>query len=381
MVALKNVADIEDDDIVSAVRSMGFYEDLADYVALLMTLSLLFPTAAMVRYIVSEKEHRQKELLKMMSVTEADIGWAWFASFFMVHFVSSALLTLVSKQLYAQASMALLFLFWITSLTAIIVLAMLVGSVFSRTPRATFVALLIIFFGYFATLAEDFATGDPTNLRLVSLHPMATFSYGFRTIGRLEDTGEGLSFDNMNYTDYESGMTFANILRFLFFDNVLWGTLTWYFNRVVPPSYGQPLPIYFLFLRSYWFPSSQEAKVSTLDKASATICDNPDVPVEKLTDATLSQAREGKSIEIHKLKKTFRNNKVAIDELSLSIYSGQITALLGVNGRYSTENLSALSIESVGGYEQQKTLFVAFSNLSFIHYCQQAPESPRLSMC
>ena len=350
VVALKNVADIEDDDIVSSARSMGFYEDLSDYVALLMTLSLLFPTAAMVRYIVSEKEHRQKELLKMMSVTEADIGWAWFSSFFMVHFVSSALLTLVSKQLYAQASMALLFLFWITSFTAIIVLAMLVGSVFSRAPRATFVGLLIIFFGYFTTLAEDFATGDPTNLRLVSLHPMAAFSYGFRVIGRLEDTREGLSFDNMNDSAlFISGMNFAKILRFLFFDTVLWGSLAWYLNRVVPPSYGQPLPLYFLFLRSYWFPSSQESKVSAIDKTSATICDNPGVPVERLSDVTLSQAREGKSIEIHKLKKKF-GKKIAIDELSLSIYSGQITALLGVNGWYNIETLSSHSIESVGGH-------------------------------
>ena len=267
----------------------------------------------------------------MMSVTEADIEWAWYSTFFLVHFVSSVLLTLVSKQLYQEADIALLFLFWMFSFNAIIVLAMLVGSVFSRTPRATFVGLLVMLMGYFTTIAEDFATGDPTNLRLVSLHPMAAFSYAFRAIGRLEDTGEGLSFDTMNDTDYESGYTFADILRYLFFDSVLWGTLTWYLNRVIPPSYGQALPVYFLFLPSFWFPSMRGSKVDVAENSSATNY-NPEVPVEKVSDATRLQAREGKSIEIHKLKKKF-GDKVAIDELSLSIYNGQITALLGVNGR------------------------------------------------
>lgn len=342
ILALKNAADIEDDDIVSAVRSVGFYEQLADFVALLMTLGFLYPAAAMIRYVVAEKAQRQKELLKMMSVTESDIGWSWFSSFFLFHTVSTIFLTLVSKKLYQDADMALLFLFWILALTSIIVLAMLVGSVFSRTPLATFVGLLVFFFGYFTTLAEDFATGDPTNLRLVSLHPMAAFSYAFREIGRLEDSGEGLTFSTMHETYYESEYTFAQILRYLFFDSVLWGTVTWYLNRVIPPSYGQPLPVYFLFLPSYWFPSIFRGSKVMDTNVSATTNDDPNIPVEPVTDATRLQASEGKSIEIHNLKKKF-GDKVAIDELNLSFYNGQITALLGVNGAGKTTTINVLT--------------------------------------
>lgn len=51
----------------------GFFADLAGYGPLLMTLGLLYPVAAMVGYITREKELRQKELMKMMSVTESDM--------------------------------------------------------------------------------------------------------------------------------------------------------------------------------------------------------------------------------------------------------------------------------------------------------------------
>ncbi len=48
----------------------GFYAVVAPYVPLLLVLGLLYPFAAMVRGIVQEKEMRQKELMKMMSVSE-----------------------------------------------------------------------------------------------------------------------------------------------------------------------------------------------------------------------------------------------------------------------------------------------------------------------
>ena len=48
----------------------GFYAVVSPYVPLLLVLGLLFPFASMVRGIVQEKEMRQKELMKMMSVSE-----------------------------------------------------------------------------------------------------------------------------------------------------------------------------------------------------------------------------------------------------------------------------------------------------------------------
>ena len=51
----------------------GFFADIADYAPLLVLLGLLYPVAAMVGYVTREKELRQKELMKMMSVTESNM--------------------------------------------------------------------------------------------------------------------------------------------------------------------------------------------------------------------------------------------------------------------------------------------------------------------
>lgn len=51
----------------------GFFADIADFAPLLVLLGLLYPVAAMIGYVVREKELRQKELMKMMSVTESDM--------------------------------------------------------------------------------------------------------------------------------------------------------------------------------------------------------------------------------------------------------------------------------------------------------------------
>jgi ABC-type multidrug transport system ATPase subunit len=55
------------------------------------------------------------------------------------------------------------------------------------------------------------------------------------------------------------------------------------------------------------------------------------IPYEPVSDVLKRQSADGKSIEIHDLRKVF-GEKAAVDGLNLSIYSGQITALLGHNG-------------------------------------------------
>lgn len=48
-------------------------------------------------------------------------------------------------------------------------------------------------------------------------------------------------------------------------------------------------------------------------------------------------------IQIRELRKTFRNKKVAVRDLSLNIYKDQITVLLGHNGAGKTTTMSMLT--------------------------------------
>ena len=282
----------------------------------------------MVRYIVLEKQLKQKELMKMMSVLESDIGMSWFASFAGFHLLTSVVASAMTTQLYANSSFVLLLIFWIFTMIAIISFAFFIAAFFTNATRATLISLLIFFIGYFLTLVFDFQEDDQTYIALVSLHPVAAFGYGLQEIGRLEDLAVGLTVDTATNTDNASGYTFLNTLINLAVDCVFWGLLGWYANRVVPSEFGQPLPLYFPFTLSYWCPGRVQSHV--LEDSSEESNDEG-VLIEEVSKTLKDQRKQGKSIEIRNLRKTF-GEKTAVDDLSLSIYSGQITALLGHNG-------------------------------------------------
>ena len=283
----------------------------------------------MLRYIVLEKELRQKELMKMMSVTESDIGWSWFMTFFIYHLFTGTGSAILTAQLYSNSSLFLIWLFWIFTMTSIICFCMCLSTLFTKATRVTMVGVLLFFVGYFLTLAVDSQQDNLGTISLASLHPVGAFAFGMQEIGRLEDLSVGLTVDSMNSTDSPSGYTFLSTLSTQLFACVVWGFLSWYLNRVMPSEYGRPLPFYFPFTMSYWFPGS--VKSHSVDEDFEEANNDAGVAIEPVSNALKDQAKQGKSIEIRNLRKVF-GEKTAVDGLSLSMYNGQITALLGHNG-------------------------------------------------
>jgi ABC-type glutathione transport system ATPase component len=68
---------------------------------------------------------------------------------------------------------------------------------------------------------------------------------------------------------------------------------------------------------------------------------NMEVPQEEVPDSFKQQIANNNCVDIRGLRKVFSTTsgvKVAVNDLSLTIYSGQITALLGHNGIYPHNN-------------------------------------------
>lgn len=185
--------------------------------------------------------------------------------------------------------------------------------------------------GVFLTLVVDYQDGDEGTIRILSLHPVTAFSYGLLTIGQLEDQGVGVTFDSISSTDNPSGYTFVNSLGSLMIDIVLWGVLGWYVNRVVSPDFGQALPWYFPFTATYWgCAKNAPSAIATADFAESDEAMNDSlVPIEGVSDAMRSNTDS--NIVIRHLGKKF-GDKTAVEDLSVTMYNGQVTALLGHNG-------------------------------------------------
>jgi ABC-2 family transporter protein len=283
---------------------------------LLITLGLLFPVASMINYVTQEKQKGQKELMKMMSVTESDIGWSWFSTFFLFNIVSATLTAGVSMALFENSKGSYLWIFWVITFVSITSFSVFLAAFASKSNRAVTLGLLLFLVGVFLTFAADFQEGNGGVIDLISLHPAGAMTYCLLEIGRLEDQGIGLQGSSVGSTDSPSGFTFNKGIQSLLINSVLWGVLSWYMNRVVKQDYGQALPLWFPVLRSYWTPNRDVPIQSSPDSIDEAY--NSSIPFEVV-------GRHGGSetgVEIRNLKKVF-GKTIAIDGLSLNMYGGK----------------------------------------------------------
>lgn len=165
-----------------AYEDSGFYSTIRTIGPLLVTMGFLYPVASMISYIAREKELRQKELMKMMSVKESDIGLSWFVTFLLFNIISATLTTGMSMILYESSQASYLFLFWIMTFLAVTVFSMSVAAISPKATRGVLIGLLLFLTGVFGTIAIpiNYRNDDGTLIGLITLHPVAAFTYGLQ---------------------------------------------------------------------------------------------------------------------------------------------------------------------------------------------------------
>ena len=297
----------------------------------------MYPMSSAVRSIVSEKELRQKELMKMMSITEFTIGWSWFVSLWIFYFLIGIGCTVVTALLYENSAIPVLFFFWQISLLAVLMFAKVIAAVNVKSTRATLISVLLFFCGYFTVQTVKYDESELGAIRGSSLHPVTAISFGIQMIGSLEDKGVGITRNTLRTTDNPSGYTMADCFQSLLADIVIWGLFSGYLNRVVKGEYGQALPWNYCFTKQYWFGTAD------VDESAVEESDSHDnIPMEPVSDVLKAQEEEGTCVAIRNLSKQF-DTKTAVDGLNLTMYNGQITALLGHNGAGKTVSLIFIS--------------------------------------
>ena len=209
---------------------------------------MLYAVAMSIKYITSEKESRQKELLKMMSVVETDIEYSWFVTFMLFNLISATVASMVSWFLFPGSSYGLLWIFWIACLTSMSLFSMALAATTSKATKGILLGLLVYLMGFFFFLVLD----SNSNRNFTTLHPVTTFCYGIKVLGYLADAEVGLTRETMYWTTFGTTYSLATVLLWFAKSMALWIFLTFYLNRVIPPEYGQALPPWFLLTSTYW---------------------------------------------------------------------------------------------------------------------------------
>lgn len=358
----------------------GFWGQIGDFFALLMIIALLYPLSNNIKSLVVEKETRVREGFMIMSL-RGDALWAsWMIHFLALVIPLAIALTIIGTLLFIYSDVIYIFLYFFMFLLASTSYTILISVMFSKSKSASIVGCLLFFGGYFVYIGLSSNTLiSRGQLMLACLHPATAFTYGTLAFREYEDSKIGVT----EYTYDETStykITFADTITMQAVNFFWLLVLAWYLAEVWPSEYGTSKPIYFLFQPSYWRGISQSWSryFGKNDRALQRVGDGSRVKsvemkqtasaevdhtagghseadyvikesltnVEAVPAALRSQVESHRCIDIKNLVKSFETatgTKMAVDGLDLTIYSEQITALLGHNGAGKTTLISMLT--------------------------------------
>lgn len=325
--------------------SSPFYESISNVFALLFILSYLYAISRILTVLIQEKESRSKEYMKILGVNEPAIFASWYLTYIIIYFIASVLQSIGGKiGIFANSDIVLLFFFFFFFSLSVLAFGYLISSLFSRARTGSFTGIVLFFLMYFISSALTPSTNLGSKSAACLLSPVA-LALGVDQLAKAESTGIGINFGNAN--ELVDNFTFNTCIGFLILDLLLYTILGLYFDRVLPKEFGTTEKWYFPISRAYWRGLRGKQKImaaAELDARGVPTVSNDHV--EPVSADLSNQEQNGDALVIKDIKKEFAvpgGTKVAVKGMSLSMYKGQITCLLGHNGAGKTTLISMLT--------------------------------------
>uniref|UniRef100_A0A665VHB5 ABC transporter domain-containing protein n=1 Tax=Echeneis naucrates TaxID=173247 RepID=A0A665VHB5_ECHNA len=278
---------------------------------LVLVLSFTYTSLNIVRAVVQEKERKLKEYMRMMGLSNWLHWSAWFLMFFLFLSISVFFVTLLLCIQVSFIQQTTDFFFSLCTLSANVAAA-----------AGGFIYFLSYLPYLFLWPRYDLLSHvQKVSACLISNVAMAM---GAQLIGMFEGKGTGIQWSNLfDSVTVDDDFSMAQVLALLLFDSVLYGLVAWYMEAVFPGEYGVPLPSYFFVLVKE--DAEKALKGEFIEEEPAGLISG---------------------IKIKHLVKEFKvGNKTrkAVRDLTLNMFEGQITVLLGHNGAGKTTTLSMLT--------------------------------------
>ena len=308
----------------------SFLNNVSFLLAFFFILTLMLPMCRMISQIVREKEEKIKENMHMMGLENTAFWCAWLSYYLLLYtLISLGISATFAYIIFSRSSFGWLFLlYWLFSLSCM-AYACLVSTIFSHSKSALIVGLLLFICGYFLYFAVDDFEASESSKVLASLIPNVALSLVMRNLVLYEKSLLGLNSDTIDekFNNYR----FSTGYWMIAVDTVIFAVLALYMEQVWPSEWGAKRPWYFLFTREFW-----TSKITQRNDFQEDFAKGDD------EEEVVAVADASKTMKIRKITKRF-GEMVAVDSLSLDIYHGQITAILGHNGAGKTTLVSMLT--------------------------------------
>ncbi|XP_043856125.1 phospholipid-transporting ATPase ABCA3-like [Dromiciops gliroides] len=325
-----------------------FVSVLENNFSLLLMLSFLCTSVFIIRAIVQEKERKLKEYMRIMGLNNWLHWSAWFSLYLLLFiFIISVMIIIFSLKVRYNVSVltksdpTLVFFFLLCFAVATISFSFMISVFFSKANLAVATGGILYFFSYLPFFYISFNIFSMTHYMklLFCLFSNVAMALGVLFMIKLEGKGSGIQWKHVLRISLSEKFGFGEVLIMLLIDSVLYGLVTWYVEAVFPGKYGIPQPWYFFIMPSYWSGKPRhDPKKKELENECNKLRKNPfiqDEPKDLFA-----------GVKICNLSKIFKSRsaiKYAVRNLSLNMYEGQITVLLGHNGAGKTTTLSILT--------------------------------------
>ncbi|KAK7058691.1 ATP-binding cassette sub- A member 5 [Halocaridina rubra] len=318
----------------------------------IIPLYMVFAWAQFIVYmlmlVVEEKEKKIKESMKMMGLRDSVYWLSWFSiygTYVLILAIISILILPLGKVL-EHANVFLLFILFILYGCSSIMFSFMLTPFFNKAKVAGIAGNLIQVLFSLLYYIQVFV-GDDVNSTVywaMGLLSPCAFSLAIDKVLVLDLDGSGLNFDNMWKGP---GLPFAGSLIMISLDIVIYFTLAFYLDNVVPSDYGTKKKPWFIFQKSFWIKEDKDLKLISLSSEDNMGYEEDNITQNSDIEAVASEFRGKIAVRMRHLKKTFHARGKepihAVDGISLDIYEDQITAILGHNGAGKTTLFNILT--------------------------------------
>ncbi|XP_063687941.1 phospholipid-transporting ATPase ABCA3-like isoform X2 [Bolinopsis microptera] len=324
----------------------GFIYVIENTLPFLLLIAFLAMNINVVRAVVTEKEKRIKEAMKIMGLS----GWVhavgWYIEIMMVMIIPVILIAICLRYgLYLYSDPSLLFVFLLAYTIASISFSFLICTLFSRANVAAGAAGVFWFLNYspYFFLQQFYENMSVSQKLGVSLLSNTAMGVGSKVLAEHEAAEIGVQWADF-LTDTNTGdLPFGSIVLVLVFDTFLYILLAWYIEAVFPGEFGVPKKWYFPFTPSYWGFCQSEQFADMIINETTPLVTNSSAIQRNAYYETVAPSMDP-IVDIQNLTKQYPNSSVkAVDNLNLQLYKGQIFALLGHNGAGKTTTISMLT--------------------------------------
>jgi ATP-binding cassette subfamily A (ABC1) protein 3 len=175
---------------------------------------------------------------------------------------------------------------------------------------------------------------------LSCLFPNMGLHWAIKAMYSFETRGVGANWKTaFQPTSPIDGFALYHVIIMFIIDTIVFMALTIYLENVLPSKYGLRKPWYYIFQKSTWWDTEDPKALERRRSSLAVPIERPGFEKEPVGLPV--------GVAIQNLRKIF-GKKRAVDGVSMKMYEGQITALLGHNGAGKTTTLSILTgIENI----------------------------------